>query len=211
MKLLWVLGFFLAFSAEVRVKANAISQSRILSCEDSWISSGQLTSGCHWILGADESHIRTAYGEIFARNADFTVELVEKRVYVVNHLGDLVVKLKDGQSVTVPQGFEFWFSELGEDKKNQMGLLRPVEMKDHLKLLNAVWDENPHELKELVETYKKRWGDRTEKAAGFYQGLVQRKIASQQAKEDQIRQRRLNELKRREANRKMLFDRVFGR
>lgn len=216
MKFFWLLSFYFAFSAEVRVKASVahqtnIQSSKVFSCQDSWIEKDTLIAGCHWITGPELSKIQTEFGEIHARNSDYTVRKADRRIYVVNHLSDLRVILKDGRIVQVPHGFEFWFSELDANKKNTTGLLRPVDMTEHIKLLNSVWVGDSKELREKIVHFKSRWGNRTEMAARFYQGLALRKIASAKMEEDNLRKASEAEKRRREANRKVLFERVFGR
>lgn len=211
MKLLWALSFFLVFSAEIKVKASASKNSQILSCSNSWIKSDQLIEGCHWLRQSGKRQLTTVYGEIYSQGTDYTVNYIDNRIYVVNHLGDLQVKLRDGRVVQVPPGFEFWFSELGVDKHNLMGILRPVDMSEHIQLLARLWPSSSSELKKQISLYKNRWGNRNEIAAKFYQGLVERKIASAEAVKAQAYQKELNEKRRREANKKMLFERAFGR
>lgn len=217
MKSLWVMSFLIAFSAEVKVKASGrktagtATSVQIHSCSESWISGGRLLSGCHWIEAKDRYTLQTLYGQIIARHADFVVRAQDQRVYVSNHLGELKVKLKDGREIQVPPGFEFWISELGSDKKNQMGLLAPIEMKTHTPLLGRVWPGSHEDLAERLRLYKRRWGNRVEMAAQFYQSLAYRKIASVEEKIARKEQAKLKVQRQREANRKLLFERVFGR
>jgi len=217
MKSLWVMSFLIAFSAEVRVKASGhksastAALTQVHSCAESWISAGHLLSGCHWIEAGDRYVLQTLYGQVIARHADFLVRVQDQRVYVSNHLGELKVRLKDGREIQVPPGFEFWISELGADKKNQMGLLAPIEMKTHTILLGRVWPGSSEDLAQRLRLYRRRWGNRVEMAAQFYQSLAQRKIASIEEKNARSERTKLRVQRQREANRRLLYERVFGR
>ncbi len=208
---LWLLSFFFVFSVEVKLKASAQTPPRIVSCQDSWLERNKLLDGCHWIQNFDEIQIQTVYGEVLGQNADFFIHQKDNKILVVNHLGQLKVHLKDGRTVEVPMGFEFWFSEVGKNRKNRMGMIQPVAMGPHVEVLSSLWKGSATDLQALLKAFKVRWGPREEMASQYYKRLVQRQIASVEAKKaEKLRQRR-KELERREANRKLLFERVFGR
>lgn len=218
MKKLWALMFLLVMSVEVRVKASDAyekTQSKfyfeILQGQKAAIENHQLLAGTHWVRKTSRFNLKTPYGEIHSESGDFFVNYEKNKVFVVNHLGKLSIKLKDGTSIDLPPGFEVWISEIQENRKNQVGFIHPVDMKDHAIALGQVWNQDSESLKKEMLRFQSRWGDRTGLAANYYKGLALRKIASTEQAENRIEQAKKREIIRREANRKLLFERAFGR
>ena len=211
----YTFSFLLVMSLDIRVRASVDlpqSSAETKTTEIlSFISSGQLLTGAHWIRKTTKYGLQTPFGDIESLNGDFYVRYVDSRVTVVNHLGELKVKLRDGSIVQVPPGFEFWFSEIKKDKKNKMGFIKPLDMKDHIQILGKMWHLDQNSFKEQMLKFQSRWGDRAAMAAEYYKGLAQRKIASVQKEESRVQILKQREINRRQANRKLLFERAFGR
>lgn len=183
----------------------------VLHSEKSFITDHLLLSGEHWIRNSQNFSLKTPYGDIETHYCDFYVKYEGNRVTVVNNFGKLKVSLRDGETVEVPPGFVFWFSEIKADKKNLMGFIEPVELKDHILALGKLWTEDQESFKSVMLKIQSRWGDRTTAAAQYYKGLALRKIASIQKEEDRVQGLRNAESNRRAANRKLLYQRTFGR
>ncbi len=203
--------FFLVMLATVQVKASGSLTGQHLHSNLSLVSQGLLLSGDHWFRLTKKYSLQTPYGEINSFNGDFFVRYEGKRVTVVNHAGELKITLRDGSVIQVPPGFEIWFSEIKKDMKNMMGFIKPVELRDHVPALAKLWNENPEIFKAELLKIQSRWGDRATIAANYYKGLAQRKIASFQKEEGRIQSLNQREINRREANRKLMFERTFGR
>ncbi len=200
--------FFLTMIVEVQVKASGFE---ILSGEKSSIDNHQLLAGSNWIRKTDQYNLKTPYGEIFSERGDFFVNYEKNKVSIVNHLGKLSIKLKDGSRIELPPGFEVWISEIQANRKNLVGFLQPVDMRDHAPALGKLWNHDSKSLKEEMLKFQSRWGDRAVLAANYYKSLAQRKIASIEHAKDQVAEAKKRESLRREANRKLLFERAFGR
>jgi hypothetical protein len=183
----------------------------VLRLEKSFIENGTLLSGSHWVRNSKSYNLKTPYGDIASRNSDFFVQYEGNKVSVVNNFGQLKVVLKDGGVVDIPPGFEFWFSEIKQDKKNKTGFIQPVDLKKHILVLGKFWTEDQESFKAVMLKIQSRWGDRTGLAAQYYKGLALRKIASVQKEEDRSQSIRRQESNRRAANRKLLYERAFGR
>lgn len=208
--------FFILFFTVIAFEVSANkSKSEILHAEKSFISStrerNQLLSGGHWVRKVSSYKLETPYGEIQSLNGDFYVNYEASRVSVANHMGELTVVLRDGGVVEVPPGFEFWFSEVDISKKNLMGFIEPIDLKDHILNLGKLWPQDQQKFKSELLKFQNRWGDRANLAAQYYKGLAERKIASVQKREAHIRSLKRREQSRREANRKLLFERAFSR
>ena len=198
-------------TAKVYVPQAFESQFEVLHEEKSFITNKQLISGSHWVRNSQNYDLKTPYGNIESHYCDFYVKYEGTKVTVVNHFGKLKVNLRDGGTVDVPPGFVFWFSEIKSDKKNLMGFIEPVELKDHILTLGKLWTEDQDSFKSVMLKIQSRWGDRTSAAAQYYKGLALRKIASVQKEEDRVQGIRNAESNRRAANRKLLYQRAFGR
>jgi hypothetical protein len=194
------------------LSAQAAQALEIFHGEKSFLSeTNQLLAGSHWVRKTKRFVMQTPYGIIESTRGDFFADFEGTSVHVVNHLGELKVTLRDGSVVQIPPGFEFWFSELKADKKNKMGFLEPVELKDHIFILGKMWQGNQKAFKQEMLKLQSHWGDRVGLAARYYKSLAQRKIASYQRQENEIQNRKRQAELRREANRKLLFERAFGR
>lgn len=193
---------------EVQVKASGFE---VLSGERSSISDQQLLAGANWIRKTDRYNLKTPYGEIFSERGDFFVNYEKNKVFIVNHLGKLKINLKDGSRIELPPGFEIWISEIQANRKNLVGFLQPVDMRDHAPALGKLWNSDSNSLKEEMLKFQSRWGDRTSQAANYYKSLAQRKIASVENASAQVAAAKKRENLAREANRKLLFERAFGR
>lgn len=190
---------------------NADYELEILHADQSLIEDKKLLSGSHWLKNTDHYRLETPYGTIHSKNGDFFVRYENQRVTVVNHLGELSIHLKDGNKLHVPPGFEIWISEIKADRKNRVGFVAPVDLKEHVPVLAKMWNQDPKLLKNELLRFQSRWGDRAAIAAMYYKGLAQRKIASFQKEEDRIQSIKRQQKAQREANRQLLFERVFGR
>jgi hypothetical protein len=108
-------------------------------------------------------------------------------------------------------GTEIWFSEIKEDRKNSVGFIQPVELKDYILSLGKLWNDRPEWLKDEILNIQARWGDRNQNAARYYKSLAQRKLASIQKEKNRVESFKQQEASRRAANRKLYFERTFGR
>jgi hypothetical protein len=183
----------------------------ILSSETGRLDKNRLLSGDHWFRRTRDYVLKTPYGDIQSIRGDFFVQYENKKVSVVNNLGKLKLYLRDGSIVEVPPGFEIWFSEIKEDRKNSVGFIQPVELKDYILSLGKLWNDRPEWLKDEILNIQARWGDRNQNAARYYKSLAQRKLASIQKEKNRVESFKQQEASRRAANRKLYFERTFGR
>ncbi len=214
-RLVFFLFFFFKLGAhsESSSAEQVINQSsfQILHDEKSYIEKNQLLSGTHWVQKTDHYYLKTPYGDIYSNQGDFFVTYANSQVRVVNHKGLLQVRLRDGQQLEIPPGFEVWFAEVMVDKKNKVGLIQPVDLKKHTQDLGRIWTWDLKLLKETLLSFQSNWGDRPLMASSYYKSLAQRKIASIQRENQRIENLKRLEFSRRAENRKMMFERAFGR
>lgn len=208
MKLLSILLFFLASTGEVKVRAEPI---RDLLCSDSVLKSQKLVSGCIWVRSNRNEKIQSLHANAESLQSQFFIKYVGDKIVYVNHSGVLKLTLRDGRQINVPAGFSVWVSEVQMDRKNKIGILQPVDLKDHLVDLASIWQGSPDSLKSELKPLVERWGNTHELAAQFYKGLATRRIASIEEAQEMKKSKKLKEIEIRKRNQKLLFERAFNR
>ncbi len=196
-------------TAEIRVKAE-LKGSKSFICENTAMNQKTLIDGCVWIRHLKNESIKTLHADVSSQQSDFYVEVKNQKIFYYNHRGLLTLKLRDGQKVVLPAGFYVWISEINSNKKNEIGVISPIE-KSHILSLASVWESDDKSLKSLLSSYQKAWGSNNEIAADYYKSLVGRHLASIESE----KLKKLTQDERawlaRKKQQKMLFDRVFNR
>lgn len=196
-------------TAEIRVKAEQ-NKSKSFMCEDSAMNQKTLMHGCVWIRHLKSENLKTLHAEVSGQQSDFFVEIKDQKIYYFNHRGLLTLKLRDGQKVVLPAGFYVWISEINADKKNEIGVISPIE-KTHILSLASIWEGDEKSLRSQVSSYQKAWGTNNELAADYYKSLVDRRLASIESEKLKKLTRQEREARDRQKQQKLLFDRVFNR
>lgn len=164
-----------------------------------------------WVRSKEKEVVQTLHAQADSLQAQFFIEYIDKKILFVNHSGVLKLTLRDGRKLTLPAGFSVWVSEIQENKKNQIGIIEPVDLKSHLSKLGSVWEGTSQALKSEIQPLVKRWGRTQELAAQYYESLVSRRIASAEEVKNRKQALRQSRLQERERNQKILFDRTFNR
>ncbi len=154
--------------------------------------------------------IETLYGLIQVNKGDFWLRSDgEDKIIISNVDSDLKIKLRDGQLVSLPEGFQFWISGIATDGKSKYGVLEPVDFASLLPSL-AVFHKGSKEdfylaLAKLRLNHKKA----VEQGALMYQEGVDRHLASVKAQEEAkaLRQQQAAAEKRRV--KELFFKRTF--
>lgn len=154
--------------------------------------------------------IETLYGTIQVNRGDFWLRSQEEnRIVISNVDADLKITLRDGQTVFLPEGFQFWISGITTNGKSKYGVLEPVDFSSLLPSL-AVFHKGSKEdfhlaLAKLRLNHKKA----VEQGSLMYQQNVDRHLASVKAQEEEraLRQQRQAAEKRR--IKEMFFQRTF--
>gem|GEM_PF-4369998 len=209
MRILTVLLMALISTAEIRVKAE-LSGPKSFMCESSAMNQKTLLSGCVWIRHQKNENLKTLHAEISSQQADFYVEVKDQKIYYFNHRGLLNLKLRDGQKVILPAGFFVWISEINLNKKNETGVISPIE-KSHILSLFSLWEGDDKPLKAQLNDYRRTWGSNNELAADYYKSLVDRRLASIETEKLKKLTQQERAIRARQKQQKMLFDRTFNR
>ena len=196
-------------TAEIRVKAEQ-NKSKSFMCENSTLNQKTLMHGCVWIRHLKSENLKTLHAEVSSQQSDFFVEIKNQKIYYFNHKGLLNLKLRDGQKVILPAGFYVWISEVNADKKNEIGVISPIE-KTHILSLASIWEGDEKALKSQLSSYQRAWDSNNELAADYYKSLVSRRLASVESEKLKKLTRQEREARARQKQQKLLFDRVFNR
>ena len=182
-----------------------------IQCESSLIEDKTLKSGCLWEKSGHKTEIKTLHFSASAQQSDYLIRYDNNKIKISNHLGKLRLNLRDGSELLLPAGFEVWISEIQYNKKNLMGIIEPINVKEHAKVLISIWNSNHDKFKEHFGPLVSKWGPNHDIASTYYKGLVQRKIASVEAVKNRKLRKAQQEREVRRRNKELLFDRAFSR
>ncbi|NUN04960.1 MAG: hypothetical protein HUU57_04275 [Bdellovibrio sp.] len=171
----------------------------------------RLVRGALWVEQGPGFEVETVFGNITGQQGQFWVLEQDKKVLIRNVDADLKISLRDGKVLDLPQGFEVWISGLNTEGKSLYGMLRPVDLKDHLSLWSSLFQGSKDDFVEAVARLKYNWGDMAEKSSALYKSVVMRGIASQEERDLVLlrkKEREAEEIKKiKELYRARVFDR----
>lgn len=162
--------------------------------DDQW----RLIKGNLWVEKGT-LQVQTPYADLQAKRGQYWVLTQNDRIVVRNMDSDLVVTLRDGKTVQVPEGFEFWVAGVDSDGKTDYGMIRPIDMKAHLPLWNSLYTGDKESFKKQVQGYREFWGDLTAKSSAIYKEIINREIAADDAAQKALElkeKRKADELRR---------------
>ncbi|MBV2169180.1 MAG: hypothetical protein KUL82_10790 [Bdellovibrio sp.] len=171
----------------------------------------RLIKGTLWVEKGSQISLETLYGDLTATQGQYWVVDQGNRILVRNMNANLVVTLRDGKTLNVPEGFEFWMSGLNSQGKSEFGMIQPIDMKEHLPLWNSLYGGSKESFIKEVVHLRENWGDLAEKSSVIYQGLVERKIASEAEKKKQLEEKKARQAAELRQMRELYRQRVFER
>ncbi|WP_374073299.1 hypothetical protein [Bdellovibrio bacteriovorus] len=171
----------------------------------------RLVKGNLWLEKGAGVEVETLYGTMKASHGQYWVVEKGDKVLVRNIDATLHVTLRDGKSLEVPEGFEFWIAGVNSKGISDYGMIQPIDMKEHLPLWNSLYRGSKNDFIKEVVHVRENWGDLAEKSSLIYKTVVQREIASEQEKQrllDEKKQRKAAELRQmKELYRQRVFER----
>lgn len=219
--------FAMAFQLEVRVNASiqdsqdtvalvqgATARVQLLPStlfEKKSPEIGRLVQGTLRAVCNDAWTLQTVFGEATLTEGEFWALTRSGEILFRAVRGDLRLRLRDGGSLDLPEGFQAWIGGIGADGKSLHGVPEPIPVREHLALWSRVHDGDKESFRKDVLALKERWKTQTERAAQLYEKVVLRHVASAEAREAEElrarreRQRRQNEI--RDLYRRKLFER----
>lgn len=171
----------------------------------------RLVKGTMWVEKSAGVEVETPYANLKAPQGQYW--LIEKgsQIVVRNIDADLQVVLRDGRKLEVPAGFEFWVSGINSKGQTEYGMIRPIEMKEHLPLWNSLYSGTKEGFVKEVQNLKENWGDLTEKSAFIYQAVVERKLASVAESQRQVEEKKRQQAADLQKMKSFYFQRTFER
>jgi hypothetical protein len=147
--------------------------------QDEW----RLLKGVVWVEESEGIKIETVYGTVSSRKGEFwLLTQGQQKVLVRNVNANLIVTLRDGKRLDVPEGFEFWISGVNSKGQSEFGMIQPLDIKNHLKVWNSLYEGSPADFKNEVGELKVKWKNVPEVSSAIYKSLAQREIESVEKK-----------------------------
>lgn len=169
----------------------------------------RLVKGNLWVENGQGLEISTVFGDLKASSGQYWVLEQGSQVIVRNIDSDVVVTLRDGKKLELPEGFEFWMAGINAKGVSEYGMIRPIDMKEHLPLWNSLYKGSKEDFVKEVVQLRESWGDLVEKSSSLYQSVVMRKIASQVEKQEKVERAQEEMRKQRAAVRELYRKKVF--
>jgi hypothetical protein len=170
-----------------------------------------LVKGALWVEQGEDVEIETLYGYVRSATGNFWILEQQDQILVRNLGAELKVTLRDGKSLDLPEGFQFWIRGLNSQGVSEYGMLEPIDVSDHLPRWNALYRGSKDSFISEVQLLKQKWPLWVEKGSFIYQSLAERKIASvaEQRRQEKEQQKRLMDERRRV--KQLYHERVFER
>lgn len=188
------------------VSLNASTDSLLVRTS---LNNWKLVKGSLWVEKGKGLEISTVYGDIKASQGQYWVLERGTQVVVRNVSSDVVITLRDGKVLELPEGFEFWMAGINAQGASEYGMIRPIDMKEHLPLWNSLYKGSKENFVKEVVQLRESWGDMVEKSSALYQAIVTRKIASQMEQQIRAEQAKEQMRKQRAAVRELYRKKVF--
>ena len=169
----------------------------------------RLVKGNLWVENGRGLEVSTVFGDLNASLGQYWVLEQGSQVIVRNVNSDVVVTLRDGKKLELPEGFEFWMSGINAKGVSEYGMIRPIDMKEHLPLWNSLYAGSKEDFVKEVVQLRESWGDLVEKSSSIYQSVVMRNIASQTEQQEKIERAKEQVRKQRAAVRELYRKKVF--
>lgn len=169
----------------------------------------RLVKGHLWVENGQGLEVSTVFGDLKASFGQYWVLEQGSQVIVRNVNSDVVVTLRDGKKMELPEGFEFWMAGINAKGVSEYGMIRPIDMKEHLPLWNSLYQGSKEDFVKEVVQLRESWGDLVEKSSSLYQSVVTRKIASQIEQQEKVERAKEEMRKQRAAVRELYRKKVF--
>lgn len=167
----------------------------------------RLVEGTLWVENAPSLRVRTTSAEVEGSSGQYWIIVEQDRALFRNISAKLVVTFKDQSKMEIPRGFEVWVGAVNSEAQVERGMLKPIDLKRHLKVWHALYPGTRQQFISEVQDLKDQWSDLTEQSSAIYQKVSERKLASL---EDE-KQRELEIKKKKEQERRRLRENFHRR
>lgn len=160
-----------------------------------------------------ESAARLAFpfGTAKSEKGEFWILEKGARFWVRATQGPVWVTTLDGRELEVPEGLEIWLGTYNRAGVQSFGVPSLIDVEDHLRRWSGLGDVSKEQFLLQARELRTKWQGREAVAAGLYQTVIKRHVASvEEAEARKIRQQS-EEKARQEKFREMLRERAFHR
>lgn len=188
-------------------KIHAAAGSTVMRlAEEQW----RLIKGTLWVEKGT-LQVQTPYADLQARKGQYWVLSKEDRIWVRNMDADLILTLRDGKTLQLPEGFEVWVAGLDSQGRTDHGMIQPLNIKEHLPLWSSLYVGSKENFRKEVLGFKKYWGDLTAKSAAIYRDIVVREIAATEAAQKAVELKKQRQAEETRRIRELYWKRSFER
>ena len=168
----------------------------------------RIVEGKFWVRTEGEAKIESGLVQVKGQG-DFWVETaLNSKVIVRNLKGTVSVESPALLTkVSIPMGFENWYSVVNSAGGLQSGLLKGIDAIAFLPEWYRLAKLPSVETKEILSEYRQSWQGAVAASSEFYRSIIQRNVASNENRENQKQIRSLNEAQERKRLRQMFRDR----
>ena len=174
---------------------------------DQW----RLLQGRLWVEKGENITVETVYGSVNAKQGQYWI-LEDKSHFILRNMNaDMEITLRDGAKLSLPPGFEVWIAGINGLGKSEHGVIRPIDMSEHLPLWRSLYEGDNKKFAEEVHDLHDNWGDIVEKSSDLYQTSARRGLASaierDQKQKELLREKAVERQRLRELFWKQSFER----
>ncbi|HPI39700.1 MAG TPA: hypothetical protein PLJ21_02785 [Pseudobdellovibrionaceae bacterium] len=206
MRFIHFLLFFISFTLEVRVKANPDLNLHEISSEKVIFLKGFVH-----LQNEKLQQIDTVYGTLYVDHADVWLITKDDKITIRSISGKVNVQARDGQKITLDNGFQVTLGAVTEEGKSWLEIPRPIDLEDHLKFWKNDFKGSKEEFKNQAAAFKENWKRAVELSAQIYQKNANRHLASIAEEEEQKKERARVEIIKKNTIRKTFYQKVFER
>lgn len=174
-------------------------------------SQWRFVKGSLWVEEGSSLGVESVYGSFKASRGQYWVVDQSDRIIIRNMNADVVITLRDGHRLELPEGFEVWVGGLNSKGVSEFGMIRPVEMREHLPMWNALYRGSKDNFVKEVVQLRENWGDLTEKSSELYETLAKRELASVAESEKTAARKKARAIEERREVKALLYKKVFER
>lgn len=226
-----VLLFLLSFQLEVRVKADSGSETFSadkkpfhLSAEDVKIHAAvgstfektksgdwKILRGNVWVEKAQHKNFETPYLTADGKSGEFWIDAQADKTWIRNFSAILKITLRDGKTLDIPPGFQMWAAGFNSEAQVEYGMIEPIAMREQIPQWYAIYPASGKNFENKIKKLKESWGDVAETGSQIYKAQALRKIASVEAADKAVadRKRRIDAENKRV--RELYMQRTFER
>lgn len=143
--------------------------------------------GTMWVESGNVE-VKTKFAELKASRGGMWVVQDQRKpedlIWILASGSDVVVTLRSGKTLTIPEGFQVWLGKKDEDSVTSFGMPETIEWERYVKLWGPIYPGSAKQFKVDLLNLKKEWDDLAERGGELYLNVVNRQIAMVKQEEE---------------------------